>query len=59
MGGDTIVGIDGSEIRDMTDLIVYLTKHTRPGDEIMLDVFHGDGSYEQLPVVLGTRPGEG
>ena len=59
LGGDTIVGIDGSEIRDMTDLIVYLTKHTRPGDEIMLDVFHGDGSYEQLPVVLGTRPGEG
>ena len=59
MGGDTIVGIDGSEIRDMTDLIVYLTKYTRPGDEIMLDVIHGDGSSEQLSVVLGTRPGEG
>tara|TARA_B100001167_G_scaffold172952_1_gene124927 strand:- start:22 stop:1110 length:1089 start_codon:yes stop_codon:yes gene_type:complete len=59
LGGDTIVGIDGSEIRDMTDLIVYLTKHTRPGDEIMLDVIHGDGSSEQLSVVLGTRPGEG
>ena len=59
LGGDTIVGIDGAEIRDMTDLIVYLTKHTRPGDEIMLDVIHGDGSSEQLPVVLGTRPGKG
>ncbi len=43
----------------MTDLIVYLTKYTRPGDEIMLDVIHGDGSSEQLSVVLGTRPGEG
>ena len=57
LGGDTITGIDGSKVRDMTDLIVYLTKNTRPGDEIMLDVIHGDGSTEQLPVVLGTRPG--
>ena len=56
LGGDTIVGINGSVIRDMTDLIVYLTNHTRPGDEVMLEVIHGDGSVEELPVVLGTRP---
>ncbi|MCI0904394.1 MAG: trypsin-like peptidase domain-containing protein [Chloroflexi bacterium] len=57
LGGDTITGINGSKIRDMTDLIVYLTKHTRPGDEIVLDVIHKDGTSEQLPIVLGTRPG--
>ncbi len=57
LGGDTIVGIKGSVIRDMTDLIVYLTNNTRPGDEVMVDVIHGDGSTEQLSVVLGTRPG--
>lgn len=57
LGGDTIIGINGSKVRDMTDLITYLTKNTRPGDEIMLDVIHGDGSSDQLPVVLGTRPG--
>ena len=57
LGGDTITGINGSEIRDMTDLIVYLTNHTRPGDEVMLEVMHKDGSSEQLPIVLGTRPG--
>jgi S1-C subfamily serine protease len=57
LGGDTITGINGSKVRDMTDLIVYLTKNTRPGDEIMLDVIHGDGTADQLPVVLGTRPG--
>lgn len=56
LGGDTITGIDGSKIRDITDLIVYLTKNSRPGDEIMLDVIHSDGTTEQLPVVLGTRP---
>ena len=56
LGGDTITGINGSEIRDMTDLIVYLTNHTRPGDEVMLEVIHKDGSSEQLTIVLGTRP---
>ena len=57
LGGDTIVGVDGSKVRDMTDLITYLTKNTRPGDEIILDVIHGDGTAGQLPVVLGVRPG--
>ena len=56
LGGDVITGINGSVIRDMTDLIVYLTNNTRPGDEVMLEVMHGDGSLEQIPVVLGTRP---
>jgi 2-alkenal reductase len=56
LGGDTITGIDGFKVRDMTDLITYLTKNTRPGDEIILDVIHGNGTIGQLPVVLGTRP---
>ena len=57
LGGDTITGIDGFKVRDMTDLITYLTKNTRPGDEIILDVIHGNGTIGQLSVVLGTRPG--
>ena len=56
LGGDTITGIDGSKVRDMTDLIVYLTNNTRPGDEIMLEVIHQDGTSEDLQIVLGTRP---
>lgn len=56
LGGDTITAVNGSKIRDMTDLIVYLTNHTRPGDEIMLEVIHHGGELEQVPVVLGTRP---
>ena len=59
LGGDTITGIDGSSVKDMTDLIIYLTNNTRPGDEIVLDVVHSDGASEQLPIVLGTRPGDG
>ena len=57
LGGDTITGIDGNSVRDMTDLIVYLTNNTRPGDEIMLDVIHSDGSSGEIPITLGTRPG--
>ena len=56
LGGDTITSIDGSKVRDMTDLIVYLTNNTRPGDEIMLEVIHQDGTSEDLQIVLGTRP---
>ncbi|MCH8989966.1 MAG: trypsin-like peptidase domain-containing protein [Chloroflexi bacterium] len=59
LGGDTITAINGSEIRDMTDLIVYLTNHTRPGDEVVLGVLHKDGTSEELPIVLGTRPSVG
>ena len=59
LGGDTITAINGSQVRDMTDLIVYLTKNTRPGDEVMLDVVHNDGESEQVAIVLGTRPGNG
>ena len=57
LGGDTITGIDGNTIKDMTDLIVYLTNDTRPGDEIILDVIHQDGCFEEIPIILGTRPG--
>ena len=56
LGGDTIIGIDGTKVRDMIDLITYLTKNTRPGDQIMLDVIRGDGITQRLSVVLGTRP---
>ena len=59
LGGDTITAINGSKIRDMTDLIAYLANNTRPGDEVLLDVVHKDGESEQVSIVLGTRPGNG
>ena len=59
LGGDMITAINETKIRDMTDLIVYLTNYTRPGDEVMLDVVHNDGASEQVTIVLGTRPGRG
>lgn len=56
LGGDTIVGINGTSIGDMTDLIVYLNNETRPGDTVTLEVIRDDGEAVELPVELGKRP---
>ena len=55
-GGDVIVAVDGEETREMHDLISYLVEHTRPGDEIALDILHQDGEEATITVTLGTRP---
>lgn len=56
LGGDAIIGIDGSDIRDMTDLISYLGGKTRPGETVSLEVIRDDGKLIDLMVTLGTRP---
>lgn len=56
LGGDTIVSVDGSPIRDMDDLITYLVAHTRPGDIVTLGVFRDGGESADIQVTLGTRP---
>ena len=58
VGGDIIVGIDGSPIKSMDDLITYLIENTRPGDRIAVDVIRDGGEAATIEVVLGTRPGE-
>ncbi len=54
--GDVIVGIDGTTVDDMDDLIVYLIENTRPGDTVILDVIRDGGQTDQIEVTLGTRP---
>ncbi len=56
IGGDIIVGIDGSPISNMDDLIAYLVEHTRPGDTAEFTVLR-DGEEIQLSVTIGKRPG--
>ena len=55
-GGDLIVGIDGLEIRDMIDLITYLSNNSRPGDVVSFSIIRDGGERLELPVTLGTRP---
>ena len=56
VGGDIIVGIDGSGIESMNDLITYLIENSRPGDKIAVDVIRDGGEKATIEVVLGTRP---
>ena len=55
VGGDVIVGIDGTPIQDMDELIAYLMEQTRPGDRVTIEVFRG-GEPERLRVTLDSRP---
>ncbi len=56
VGGDTVVGIDGTPIRSMADLISYLTSNTRPGDTVTLEVLEDGGDRVEKHVKLGVRP---
>ena len=56
VGGDVIVAIEGSVVRDMNDLIAFLVSNTRPGDRVILDVIRDGGTRKELEVTLGKRP---
>ena len=55
LGGDIIVGVDGTDIVDMDQLISYLIENTQAGDSINIEVIR-DSSSEMVTVVLGERP---
>jgi len=54
-GGDIIVAIDGVEVQDMDDLIIYLGDHTSVGQKVTLTVLR-DGAKQSVKVTLGERP---
>ncbi|HUX77223.1 MAG TPA: trypsin-like peptidase domain-containing protein [Anaerolineae bacterium] len=54
-GGDIIVAIDGTKLRDFDDLIAYLVRETEVGQEVTLTVIR-DGEELEIPVMLGERP---
>jgi len=55
LGGDIIVGVDGTSIADMDQLISYLIENTKAGDSVDIEVIR-DGSHQTVTVVLGERP---
>lgn len=54
-GGDLIIAIDGHPVRKFDDLIVYLVRETRPGQEVELTIIR-EGKEMQLTVKLNERP---
>ncbi len=55
VGGDIIVQIDDRPLNNFDDLLIYLTRYTSPGQEVILTVIR-DGERVEVPVILGTRP---
>jgi S1-C subfamily serine protease len=54
-GGDIIIAIDDTEIKDFNDLITYLSKETRVGQTVEVAVLR-EGEELRIPVKLGERP---
>jgi 2-alkenal reductase len=55
LGGDIITAIDGRPVRGMDDILVYLVRHTHPGQAIEL-VIRRQGKEQTADVTLGERP---
>jgi len=55
IGGDVIIGVDGKNIDDFNDLMVYLERNMRPDETITLRVIR-DGSEMDVDLTLGARP---
>ena len=53
-GGDLIIAVDGYEVFDFNDLIVYVTMNKRPGDKIIVTLLRGDEQLD-LELILGKR----
>jgi S1-C subfamily serine protease len=58
VGGDVIVGIEGTSVESTEDLATYLVTETRPGDDVTVTVIR-DGERRQVNVTLGERPDPG
>jgi len=56
-GGDVIVSVEGEPVTGMDDLITYLVRYTRPGQEVTLAVIR-NGATISVKVTLGERPKE-
>lgn len=57
-GGDLIIGVDGREIKDFSEMLSYMMLNKHPGDEIEIRVLRGEEEVD-LTVILGERPGSG
>jgi 2-alkenal reductase len=54
-GGDIIMAIDGTQVRDFDELIAYLVRETEVGNTVTLTVLR-DNEVLEIPVILGKRP---
>jgi len=54
-GGDLIIGVDGQEMLQFSDMLSYMMLNKKPGDEMTLTILRGAQEMD-VTVVLGERP---
>ena len=57
-GGDLIVGVDGVEVLQFSDLLSYMMLNKQPGEEMDMTVIR-DGEQMTFTITLGERPANG
>ena len=57
-GGDLIIGVDGREVLQFSDLLDYMILNKQPGDDMTVTVLRG-GDQMQFTITLGERPSNG
>ena len=57
VGGDVIVGIDGTAVNTFEDLLIYIALNTQPGQAVKLTVIR-DGEPMEISLTLEPRPNE-
>lgn len=55
LGGDVIIGIDGTPVSNLNDVLTYLSKSTEVGETITLTVIR-DGQRREVELTLAQRP---
>lgn len=55
IGGDVVIGIDGSPVRQFDDILVYLIEKTSVGQRVRLTILR-EGRQDTVEVVLAERP---
>ncbi len=55
LGGDIITAIDGKPVTKIDDLIKYLERQSKVGDQVSLEIIRDGASIDKV-VVLGKRP---
>jgi 2-alkenal reductase len=55
LGGDIIIAMNGTPVKDYTDLISKLVNTTAPGDKVMLTIIR-DGAQQDVELTVGERP---
>ena len=54
IGGDIIVGVDGTVVKNFYDILLYVQRNKRPGESLTFNIIRGSAAIN-IQVILGTR----